>query len=93
MKKNDKDKPDDIQPGVNFKQNLNWVFTIDGCETDIRKAPREFQEQAYNSGMIPFIPADYSRQGKKQEEFENNIRIVEIQSEHSKKTESETVSE
>ena len=72
---------------------LNWMFNIDGCKRDIRKEPREFQEQAYFSGMIPFIPADYPRQGKVKEKFENNIRIVEYRSDKNTNTAPEHVSE
>ncbi len=52
------------------------MFEIDGSKKDIRKEPREFQEQAYYSGMIPFIPADYPKQEKGKEIFENNINII-----------------
>jgi hypothetical protein len=90
---NNKNKPEDIQPDENFNQSPDWMFMIDGCKTDIRKEPREFQEQAYYSGMIPFIPADYPKQGKVKEEFENNIRIIEFSTNTNKKTEFESISE
>ena len=77
----------------NMNNALNWMFTIDGCKRDIRKEPREFQEQAYYSGMIPFIPADYPKHGKAKEIFENNIRIVELSPANNKKFESEPISE
>jgi len=81
--------------GQEEKKNLalNWMFNIDGCKRDIRKEPREFQEQAYYSGMIPFIPADYPNNSKGKEKFENNIRIVEYRPEGNKKTASEQVFE
>lgn len=71
---------------------LVWMLEIDGLIMDIRQAPRDFQEQAYNSGLIPFIPADYPQQNKGQEKFENNIKIIQFPSGKNKKTESEPVS-
>ena len=32
---------------------LVWTFNVDGLVMDIRQAPREVQEQAYENGMIP----------------------------------------
>ena len=37
---------------------LVWMLEIDGMAVDIRMAPRELQEQAYQQGLIPYIPAD-----------------------------------
>jgi len=43
----------------NMDQNpLIWMFNIDGMMVDIRSLPRAIQEQAYNQGLIPYIPAD-----------------------------------
>jgi hypothetical protein len=71
---------------------LVWMIEMDGFVKDIRKEPREFQEQAYQSGLIPFIPADYPKKNKGQEKFENEIRIIQFPSGKNKKTESEPVS-
>ena len=35
-----------------------WMLSVNGFYTDIRRMPREVQEQAYNKGLIPYIPAD-----------------------------------
>ena len=35
-----------------------WMLSVNGFYTDIRHMPREVQEQAYNKGLIPYIPAD-----------------------------------
>lgn len=35
-----------------------WMFEVDGFLMDLRTAPRELQEEAYEQGMIPYIPAD-----------------------------------
>lgn len=37
---------------------LIWMLDVDGFIVDIRMAPREAQERAYQLGLIPFIPAD-----------------------------------
>lgn len=40
------------------KNPLIWYLQIDGLIMDIRKMPREIQEQAFKKGLIPYIPAD-----------------------------------
>ena len=35
---------------------LVWMIQVDGVIVDIRRMPRELQEQAYQLGLIPFIP-------------------------------------
>ncbi len=35
-----------------------WLLEVDGLLVDIRKMPREVQEQAFLQGLIPYIPAD-----------------------------------
>ena len=84
---------ENVQSNDQKNNTPDWMFEIDGCKKDIRKEPREFQEQACYSGMIPFIPADYPKNGKIKEEFENNIRIVEIPSGKSKSIKSEPILE
>lgn len=37
---------------------LVWMVTVNGFIIDARKASREFQEQAFLQGLIPYIPAD-----------------------------------
>lgn len=39
-----------------------WMVDIGGLMMDIRHAPRQMQEQAYQLGLIPFIPADKHEQ-------------------------------
>jgi Domain of unknown function (DUF6398) len=36
---------------------LTWMFTVNGLPMDIRRAPREVQEEAFRRGLIPRIPA------------------------------------
>ena len=40
-----------------------WMLQINGFMVDVRHAPREVQEIAFNKGLIPYIPAD-RREGK-----------------------------
>lgn len=35
-----------------------WFVSVNGFICDIRTLPREIQEQAYEDGIIPYIPAD-----------------------------------
>ena len=35
-----------------------WMLTVNDMMIDIRHAPRELQEIAFNKGLIPYIPAD-----------------------------------
>ena len=37
---------------------LIWMVEVDGFIMDLRSAPRELQEAAYEQGLIPYIPAD-----------------------------------
>ena len=35
-----------------------WMLNVDGFIMDVRSAPREIQEIAFQKGLIPYIPAD-----------------------------------
>ena len=35
-----------------------WMLEVNGFLMDVRSAPRELQEAAYEKGLIPYIPAD-----------------------------------
>jgi hypothetical protein len=37
---------------------LVWMLSVNGFLMDIRDAPREAQEVAFEQGLIPYIPAD-----------------------------------
>ncbi len=37
---------------------LTWMIEVNGLVVDVRRAPRETQEEAFRSGLIPYIPAD-----------------------------------
>ena len=47
------------------KNPLVWIVSINGLIVDVRQAPREFQEEAFRKGLIPYLPDD------EQEEFED----------------------
>ena len=38
-----------------------WMLLVNGFMLDVRDAPREVQEMAFNKGLIPYIPADRQR--------------------------------
>ena len=37
---------------------LIWMLNVNGFMMDVRKAPREVQQIAFEKGLIPYIPAD-----------------------------------
>ena len=37
---------------------IAWMLEVNGFMMDVRHAPREVQEIAFNKGLIPYIPAD-----------------------------------
>jgi len=39
---------------------LVWMLEVNGLMIDIRQAPAELQQLAYEQGLIPFIPAGRS---------------------------------
>jgi hypothetical protein len=42
-----------------IEQNpLTWLAEVGGFIVDLRAMPRNVQEQAFDAGLIPFIPAD-----------------------------------
>jgi len=50
--------PDWCLPSLVGENPMIWMLELDGFIIDIREAPREAQEQAYQLGLIPYIPAD-----------------------------------
>lgn len=50
--------PDWCLPALLRDNPLVWMLEIDGFIMDIRQAPREAQVEAYQLGLIPYIPAD-----------------------------------
>ena len=37
---------------------MTWMLMVNGIIIDVRSAPREVQELAFNKGLIPYIPDD-----------------------------------
>ncbi|OAI39932.1 hypothetical protein AYO40_05290 [Planctomycetaceae bacterium SCGC AG-212-D15] len=50
--------PDWCLPSRLEDNPLVWMLQVNGFTVDVRHAPREVQEIAYNKGLIPYIPAD-----------------------------------
>jgi len=73
--------PDWCLPELLKDNPLVWMLDVDGLEMDIRMASRDVQEEAYDMGLIPFIPAD--RQDSQQESGPG-IKIIELPSSKSK---------
>ena len=48
-------------PSMMDKNPLVWMLSVNGLLMDIRYAPRGAQEEAFRKGLIPYIPADQSR--------------------------------
>ena len=45
-------------PSKTGSNPLVWMLEVNGMVMDIRRLPREIQEQAYRKGLIPYVPAD-----------------------------------
>ena len=78
--------PDWCLPELLKDNPLVWMLDVDGSMLDIRMASRDVQEQAYDMGLIPYIPAD------KEQENENGpkIKIIEIPSRLSRTSKSKS---
>jgi hypothetical protein len=50
--------PDWTLPSMMDQNPLVWMAEVNGYLVDLRDAPREVQEIAFEKGMIPYIPAD-----------------------------------
>ena len=58
MLKVDRLDPSWILPSRWDDNPMVWMLQVNGFMVDVRQAPREVQEIAFNKGMIPYIPAD-----------------------------------
>ncbi len=50
--------PEWTLPSRMDKNPLIWMLSVNGFMMDIRHAPREAQEIAFEQGLIPYIPVD-----------------------------------
>ncbi|MBW7988533.1 MAG: hypothetical protein FVQ84_00695 [Planctomycetes bacterium] len=73
--------PDWCLPELLIDNPLVWMFDVDGLIMDIRTASRDVQQEAYEMGLIPFIPADMQ---KPESESGPDIKIIEFPSSKSK---------
>jgi len=48
-------------PSLMDHNPMVWILEVDGLLVDIRHAPRDLQEFAFEKGLIPYIPADRER--------------------------------
>ncbi len=49
-------------PSLMDENPLIWFLSINGIMIDARTAPREIQEQLFQRGYIPYIPADKGKE-------------------------------
>jgi hypothetical protein len=73
--------PDWCLPELLIDNPLVWMFDVDGLIMDIRTASLDVQQEAYEMGLIPFIPADKQRT---ESESDPEINIIEFPSSKSK---------
>jgi hypothetical protein len=50
--------PDWCLPSRLEDNPLVWMLEVNGLLIDVRHAPREVQVEAYEQGLIPYVPAD-----------------------------------
>jgi hypothetical protein len=55
--------PDWTLPSKMASNPLAWLIQVNGLIVDARRMAREIQEEAYERGMIPYIPADQEGNG------------------------------
>lgn len=70
--------PEWTLPSRIFDNPFAWLVSIEGVTVDLREAPRELQELAYNEGVIPFIPDDKNRLEDK-DERQRKSKIISFQ--------------
>ena len=45
-------------PSLLDRSGVAWMVLVNGLIVDVRRCPREIQEEAFRKGYIPYIPAD-----------------------------------
>ncbi len=71
-------------PAMLADNPLVWMVDIGGIMMDVRYAPRSMQEQAYEMGLIPFIPADKQEpEQEPEQESGTGAKIIEFPSKQS----------
>lgn len=64
--------PEWTLPSLMDDNPLVWTVDVDGFAIDVRRAPRELQEAAFEQGLIPYIPADREETASYQQEWGAN---------------------
>jgi hypothetical protein len=75
--------PDWCLPSLLKDNPLVWMLDVDGLLMDARYLPREMQEQAYERGLIPYVPAD---QQEPDPDTGTNAKIIEFPAGQNKTT-------
>lgn len=71
--------PDWCLPSLIGDNPLVWMLEVDGLIVDARTAPLEFQQEAYELGLIPYIPGENLPQEPEQQPG-TGARIIEFPS-------------
>ena len=50
-------------PSKMESNSLAWMILVNGFIVDVRSMPRDIQEAAYATGLIPYLPEAQPRQG------------------------------
>jgi len=79
--------PDWCLPSLVGDNPLVWMLEVDGFIIDLREAPRKAQEQAYQLGLIPYIPSDRL---KPEPPAEFETKIIQFPSGQSKPSEAQS---
>ena len=79
--------PDWCVPAMLDENPLVWMLEVDGFIMDIRTAPREAQEEAYQLGLIPYIPANRL---KPEPLAESEAKIIQFPSGQSKPSDAQS---
>jgi hypothetical protein len=81
--------PDWCLPSLLDDNPLVWMLEVDGLVIDARYAPLEFQQEAYQLGLIPYIPGEDSPD-EPESQSGTGARIIEFPSEQSKPSEAQS---
>jgi len=79
--------PDWCLPSLIGDNPMVWMLEVDGLIVDARTAPLEFQQEAYQLGLIPYIPSD---RPKPEPPAEFETKIIQFPSGQSKPSEAQS---
>lgn len=55
--------PEFTHPDLLKDNPLTWMLLVDGMPMDVRGLPVEFQRQAFDMGLIPYVPGEEATDG------------------------------